>query len=295
MSTSSTEHRRLDTNEEITAYVKNRLDHYRALGVRDDSLWERWLEDFEDWDINQFGKIDSDIRREFRDFLISRGIYMTPNPKGKHIDQQLATEVQREEFHEWTSDELVYYRKKNPLGVSTRNQDLKGNNKEGISYGVEVEKGKSREEPIIPLPPNTTDQQSHPRVNQAQWEDRPIPKNRQLESLVRMYKEEDKYRDGTDSFDYKKKIFLNNCNNACVEKRYFKDALTNMFAGDASERYLDLTISNDNLTFDERCDLIKAHYETVHWINRRETIWNTLNLIEEIRKCPDRLQAFNNL
>ncbi|VCU38835.1 Bgt-20364, partial [Blumeria graminis f. sp. tritici] len=24
-------------------------------------------------------------------------------------------------------------------------------------------------------------------------------------------------------------------------------------------------------------------------------IWNTLNLIEEMQKCPDKLQAFNNL
>ncbi|KAI0996311.1 hypothetical protein K3495_g11869 [Podosphaera aphanis] len=110
-----------------------------------------------------------------------------------------------------------------------------------------------------------------------------------------MYKEEDKYSDGTDSFDYKRKIFLNNCNNACVEKKYLKDALTIMFTGDASEKYLDLTLHDENLSFDERCNLIKSHYETVHCVNRRETIWNTLNLIEEMRKIPDKLQAFNNL
>lgn len=114
-------------------------------------------------------------------------------------------------------------------------------------------------------------------------------------SLEYTKKEKDKYRDGTDTFDYKKRIFLNNCNNACVKKRYLKDALTNMFSGDASEIYLDLTITRKELTFDERCDLTKAHYETVHWVNRRETIWNTLNSIEEIRKCPNKLEAFNNL
>ena len=49
------------------------------------------------------------------------------------------------------------------------------------------------------------------------------------------------------------------------------------------------------MSFNERCNLIKSHYETVHLANRRETIWNSLNLIEEIQKFPDKLQAFNNL
>ncbi|KAI0998029.1 hypothetical protein K3495_g10161, partial [Podosphaera aphanis] len=68
-----------------------------------------------------------------------------------------------------------------------------------------------------------------------------------------------------------------------------------MFTGDAREKYLDFTLHDDELTFDQRCDFIKSHYETDHWVNRRETVWNTINLTEEIRKCPDKLQAFNNL
>lgn len=38
-----------------------------------------------------------------------------------------------------------------------------------------------------------------------------------------------------------------------------------MFSGDASEIYLDLTITREELTFDERSDLIKAHYEIGLW------------------------------
>lgn len=68
-----------------------------------------------------------------------------------------------------------------------------------------------------------------------------------------------------------------------------------MFTGDAREKYLDLTLQDIQLSFDKRCDLIKSHYETDHWVNARETIWNTFNLIEEIRKSPDKLQAFNYL
>lgn len=110
----------LDTVEEVTAYVQERLDLYKAKGIRDDPLWERWVEDFEGWDIKLFSKIESELRRDLRDYLISRGVYMEPNPKGKHIDQQLATEVKREEFHEWTPEQIAFYQKKNPLGVSSR-------------------------------------------------------------------------------------------------------------------------------------------------------------------------------
>ncbi|KAI0998030.1 hypothetical protein K3495_g10160 [Podosphaera aphanis] len=110
----------LNTIEEVTAHVKSRLDLYKAKGIRDDPLWERWVENFEDWDVKLFSKIEPELRREFRDYLVSRGIYMEPNPKGKHIDQQLAKEVKREDFHEWTPEQIVFYQKKNPCGVSSR-------------------------------------------------------------------------------------------------------------------------------------------------------------------------------
>ncbi|KAI0991985.1 hypothetical protein K3495_g16201, partial [Podosphaera aphanis] len=64
-------------------------------------------------------------------------------------------------------------------------------------------------------------------------EERHQPKNKQLESLARLYKESDKYADGLDSFDYKLKIFRNNCKDACVEDCFMKDALSHMFTGTA--------------------------------------------------------------
>ncbi|KAI1001783.1 hypothetical protein K3495_g6420 [Podosphaera aphanis] len=260
---------------------------------------------------------------------------MEPNPKGKHIDQQLAKEVKREDFHEWTPEQIVFYQKKNPLGVSSRcdpeDPSYKKHErtllaaaeyerrKEGLEEDIECkkeavleEKGKKAEfkfnditdydvksmlcDNVDQLSRGEPRQRSYPRDNdQLPWEERPLHKSRQLESLTKLYKDEDKYRDGTDSFDYKLKIFFNNCNNACVEKKFLKEALTVIFTGDAREKYLDFTLHDDELTFDQRCDLIKSHYETDHWVNRRETVWNTINLTEEIRKCPDRLQAFNNL
>ena len=44
---------------------------------------------------------------------------MTRDPKGKHIDQQLAAEVKRHDFHEWTLEEIVFYQTKPQLGVSS--------------------------------------------------------------------------------------------------------------------------------------------------------------------------------
>lgn len=48
MSNSSTESQKFDTNDEITTCIQERIDLYRRKGVRDDPLWERWVEDFED-------------------------------------------------------------------------------------------------------------------------------------------------------------------------------------------------------------------------------------------------------
>ncbi|KAI0996097.1 hypothetical protein K3495_g12084, partial [Podosphaera aphanis] len=322
----------LDTVEEVTAYVQEKLSLYKSKGIRDDPLWERWVEDFEGWDIKLFSKIESELRRDLRDYLISRGVYMEPNPKGKHIDQQLATEVKREEFHEWTPEQIAFYQKKNPLGVSSRcdpedpsykrhertlraaaeyekrredveslKYEKKADYKEETKFFSEINSDcefskQTNAENNDYSPHGVLKQRPNQQNNyQLPWEERPLHKSKQLESLAKLYKDEDKYKDGTDSFDYKLKIFFNNCNNACVEKKYLKDAIGIMFAGDAREKYLDLTLHDNHLTFDERCDLIKSHYETDHWINRRETVWNTINLIEEMRKCSDKLEAFNNL
>ena len=54
--------------------------------------------------------------------------------------------------------------------------------------------------------------------------------------------------------------------------RNSQDALAIKFAGDTSEELLDLTLHFEDMPFDERCDLTKSPYETVHWASRRETI-----------------------
>lgn len=53
--------------------------------------------------------------------------------------------------------------------------------------------GLAKKNTKILLSPKTIDLHSYPRTNQSQWEDRQLHKSKQLESLVRIYKEEDEY------------------------------------------------------------------------------------------------------
>ncbi|KAI0991079.1 hypothetical protein K3495_g17108, partial [Podosphaera aphanis] len=199
-----------------------------------------------------FTRIDSITKSKLRKYLIEHGVYMTRTlEKGKgNIAKQLMQPLEIDTYHVWTSEEFdswanpqtgsrfeidsvfnpqdPYYSGPKPDDTTPTNDKMK---KDGFKKS-KGSKDKDQDEDVL-----SAANISH--ENSSFYEDRPQPKNRQLESLIRLYKETDKYKDGTDSFDYKLMIFLDNCHNACVEPKNYASALTNMFALPARDVYLD--------------------------------------------------------
>lgn len=275
----------------------------KKLNFRDWELWELYTNCFENWTENDFNRVDSITKSTLRKYLIEHGVFMTRvQDKGKgNIAKQLMQPLETDAYHVWTPEEYDSWANLKSGArfnidsiFNTENSDhseskLKGkgkskNTKEDIKY---QDMGKSEE-----ISDNEIDNviEKLPIQNPRQdytSKDSPQPKNKQLESLVSLYKETDKYKDGTDSFDYKLIIFLDNCNNACVEPKNYANALTNMFAMPAREVYLDGTLNKFSMSFEERCKMIKDHYETEPWRIRRENIWNGMELNLLKRQHPD--------
>lgn len=81
-------------------------------------------------------------------------------------------------------------------------------------------------------------------------------------------------------------IFLDNCKNACVEPKHYASALINIFLLPARDVYLEKTVKKFEMKFEERCNIMKNHYETELWRISRENIWNRMDLNLLLRQDP---------
>lgn len=299
----------------LAQYIYDLIDAWRKQNFRDWELWELYTSCFSGWTEAIFIRVDSTTKSTLRKYLIENGVYMVRvHAKGRgNLAEQLMQPLLLETYHDWTPEEFESWA--NPKAgmrfninssFNPRDPNYRGPKPEqreviGEKEKIKMEENKDREiedenknienlkQDKIFKEINPDGESLSPLLgNYRPWEDRPQPKNRQLESLIKLYKETDKYRDGTDSFDYKLMIFLDNCHNACVEPRNYASALTNMFILPARDVYLDGTLSKPDMTFEERCKLMKNHYETEPWRISRENIWNGMDLPRLLRQHPER-------
>ncbi|KAI0992308.1 hypothetical protein K3495_g15878, partial [Podosphaera aphanis] len=61
-----------------------------------------------------------------------------------------------------------------------------------------------------------------------------------------------------------------------------------MFALPARDVYLDATLNKFDMSFEQRCEYMKNHFETEPWRIRRENIWNGMDLPLLLRQHPER-------
>jgi len=95
-----------DLNEEtVNGYILYCMDYYK--GKYDDiALWEYFREDFEGWTKDTFALGNSNLVREFQDWLRIYGCYVRRD--GKSVASALQETLEEEEQHEWTEKEIEY-------------------------------------------------------------------------------------------------------------------------------------------------------------------------------------------
>lgn len=118
----------------------------------------------------------------------------------------------------------------------------------------------------------------------------PFPKNKQIESLIKIYRESDKYPGPQDSIDDKLRIFWMNVSLASVAPDNHVEALQIMMVGPARETYLEKFMNeedHEHTDFKARITWMKSVYETDQWRGERELIWHAISMAIVANKHPE--------
>ncbi|RKF60844.1 hypothetical protein GcC1_161010 [Golovinomyces cichoracearum] len=84
---------------------KFRLEQYKTTTLCDDSLWEIYHDDFENWSDTIFAKADSYVQHDLRDHLRQNGVFVDAG-RGKRLTVGLSKVLKEEVPHAWTPAEI---------------------------------------------------------------------------------------------------------------------------------------------------------------------------------------------
>ena len=94
------------TNVNLTEYVETKMHLYTQDNLTDSSLWTVFQEDFKDFTPELFTRVRSNTRMRIREYLVKRGVYVVKQDKRYSLGKVLTDVANKEEFHEWTDEEI---------------------------------------------------------------------------------------------------------------------------------------------------------------------------------------------
>lgn len=95
----------LSKGVDLDDYADTKVYVYGLEKHCDDTLWEIFKGDFENWDVESFKALSPTIRTKLRNCLLINGVYLRPQPTT--ISAALYALVTEPIQHEWTDDELA--------------------------------------------------------------------------------------------------------------------------------------------------------------------------------------------
>lgn len=94
-----------DEERNNTEFINKRLAYYEKYNLKDLTLWEYFIEDFEGWSVDMFqNKPTKDATHRLRDHLRSHGVFVPKN--GAFLGRNLCRVLEESEYHDWTEQEI---------------------------------------------------------------------------------------------------------------------------------------------------------------------------------------------
>lgn len=87
------------------------------------NLWRTFCNDFEEWDVQTFNATSRALISDFRDHLVSHGVYMATN--NRPISERLVNVIQQEDYHVWTDEEMTKASEKYPVFLAATPAQLR--------------------------------------------------------------------------------------------------------------------------------------------------------------------------
>ncbi|RKF59135.1 hypothetical protein OnM2_062062, partial [Erysiphe neolycopersici] len=216
------------TEEDITGYIRFKIELYKREEWFDEDLWETFTYDFENFNLDIWKKVEKGILQSLRKTLRSAGVNV---PKDEvTVWDALTTTVSTTKFPVWTEDQIKKSIKDKSFQFTSGQIQWLLENNFGQEEIFKAESANiSQNNTYMPEELKTpTIHESSPQNSQ------PIPQKlnhqhsshindigRQSGNLSRIYTEDMKYSGENDSFTYKLMIFNDNCSRAGVTEANF--------------------------------------------------------------------------
>jgi hypothetical protein len=95
------------TKGDLSEYTDTKIHVHVLHGFMDDTLWDAFKEEFDNFTTHDFQQMRTDIRIKLRVHLLSRGVYVATHNNRYTISDALYDIVQEEKKHEWTDQEIT--------------------------------------------------------------------------------------------------------------------------------------------------------------------------------------------
>jgi hypothetical protein len=292
------------TGAEMTSFIQWRIDVYRQKGWTNSDLSEYYAADFHNFTREHFESCSSDTVRDLRDHLRHYGVYVRKG-RGFPIARELHTAIETE--LDWPDDDNSNGSPHSGDTKTTRNQPDPTSTRytptspPGTSAPPRDTPAPSRDTPAPPQDTSATIPIPQDRaVANSGHGEQPVGKprheghgyGRELANLAKMYPSEDEKYSGnpTDSFNYKRSIFLDYCEQVDIPPEVLHKAFPTMLCGLAKDFYFK-SCRGKNLPFDALCNSIRRRFETDEHGRLTLLEWNTTTLQSIIDKNPDKTTA----
>lgn len=229
------------TIEDKRAFAIHCAINYEKQNWHNDSLSEYFADDFRDFTVEDFTNIDTATRRNLRDLLRSRGVFV---PKGRNI-------VIAQALHQVVQDDIPW---------------PEDDTEKPINQASAMSPGK-RNEPFA-LENRTQDRRDDGDTtetdnNSQSKHDRQPPRNGNMANLFKAYSNDsDKYSGATtDNFERKFMLFLERCDQAAIPNDDRHRAFSIMLIGNARQYYFD-NLKSESLDLSSLEKAIKMRFQT---------------------------------
>lgn len=255
------------TLDDKLAFATHCLQNYHVQQWSGDSLSEYFADDFGGFTKEDFKSIDSDTRRNLRDLLRSRGVFV---PKGRNVLIADALHQVAQEDLPWPDEDLEKPSKQATLSSQQKQTKIGDLDEEKDNNAVDVHVARVDE-----VPYNTG---IHP-AEQSDTASRPLRRSN-MANLFKAYSgDDDKYSGGTtDNFERKFLLFLERCDQADILNEDRNRAFSIMLTGHARQFYFD-SLKRKNLSLVELEAAVKSRFLTPERTRALLREWEALSLM----------------
>ncbi|TQS35013.1 hypothetical protein Golomagni_04581 [Golovinomyces magnicellulatus] len=238
-------------SQKIDSYIEEKLNSYVTYNKLNSKLWEQFQHYFKDFTIDSLKSATLRSIQNLRDCLLSRRVYVTKNEKRKTIAQALFECITEDGQHQWTDDEIIKAidridgsfissKLNNRLNIiiATKNSSF---STPGSKSNIEDDNSNPISQPYGKVSDIDSEIKTNKlRKNSTQSEFKPsrsVGFGKEIANLAKVYTDEQKYSDSSDSIDFKLRTFFDICNRTDIPEEVYSKTFTTILKGLALDLY----------------------------------------------------------